>query len=278
MIHKVVRPLVLVIACLSCTLVLAQDKAARDRLLAARALYYTPTASGLKSFRCEARIDWKAMLMRFSGSEISDDNPVLKYLQGVHLAVVDQLKGKGVIEWADTGVPPEGKEESVKQLRDGLQTMVGGFFQSWNGYMNGSMVPIPDKSITVTEAGDGIHLHGTLTNMQFDEDFDTDILLTQAVVESSDLKVVAIPTYARTDDGLVISAVASQVNQPPSAPQTNVVFRIEYAKVDSFQLPSDIVLDIKNVGVTEIGLTACEVSVAGFTQSPTTKKSGTPTN
>src|SRR5580658_7977409 len=127
MVGKVVRLLIFVVACLFCTSILAaQEKTPRDRLLAAHGQYYTPTTSGLKSFQCGAAIDWKATLTRLSGAEIPEDNPVLKYLQGVNLSVVDQLKGKGSMEWTDTVVPPEGKEEAVKQMRDGLQEMMGG--------------------------------------------------------------------------------------------------------------------------------------------------------
>jgi hypothetical protein len=261
------------ITCFCSTSVLAQDKAATDRLFSAHAQYYTPTASGLKSFHCEATIDWKAMLTRFSGAEIPEDNPMLKYLRTVHLSVVDQLNGKGSLEWADTGVPPEGKEAGMKQMRDGLQVMMGAFFQSWNAYTNGSMVPFPDKSVEVTTAGDGIHLHGTSTNTKLDEDFDKNMLLTQVVVDSPEMKVVAIPTYVRTDDGLVLSAVASQVNQPPSAPPTESIFHVDYSKVDSYQIPSHVVFDIKNVGVIEVGFNACQVSVADSGQTPVAEKS-----
>ena len=255
-----------IIPCLCGTQIYAQDKAARDRLFAAHAQYYTPTASGLKSFRCEAAIDWRTMLTRLSGTEIREDNPVLKYLQTVHLSVVDQLNGKGSLEWSDTAVPPAGKEAVVKQMREGLQTMVGGFFQSWNGYMNGSMVPLPDNSVEVTTAGAGIHLHATPGTTNFDEDFDKDTLLTQAVVDNPQMRVVAIPTYERTEDGLVISAVSSRVNQPPSAAPMDVTFRVKYAKVDSFQIPSHVVYDIKNVGVIEVAFNTCQVSVTDSAQ------------
>jgi hypothetical protein len=264
--------------CLCSTSILAQDKAASDRLFAAHALYYTPTANGLKSFHCEATIDWKGLLTRLSGAEIPEDNPVLKYLQTVHLSVEDQLKGKGSMEWSDTGVPPEGKEEAVKQMRDGFQTMIGGFFQSWNGYVNGSMVPFPDKSFEVTTMGDGIHLHGTSNNAPFDEDFDKNMLLTHVVVDTPEIRVVAVPTYVRTEDGLVVSSVASQVNQPASAPPTDVVFRVEYAAVDSFQIPSHIVYDIKNVGVIEVGFNTCQLSVGDSPQKPAAEKPTHPTN
>jgi hypothetical protein len=249
---------------------------ARDRLSAARAQYYTPTAKGLKSFQCEAAIDWKALLTRFGGVEIPDDNPFLKYLQTVHLSVADQLRGNGSMEWSETTVPPEGKEQAVKQLRDGLQTMMGGFFQSWNAYMNGTMVPFPDQSIEVTTTGEGIHLHAN--NAAFDEDFDKNMLLTQAVVDTPELKVVALPTYVRTDDGLVVSSVAAQVNQPRSAPPMEVTFRVEYAAVDSFQIPSRVVYDVKNVGVFEFGFNTCQVSVADSPQEPAAEKSSHLTN
>lgn len=250
--------------------------AASDRLSTARAMYYTPTAQGLKSFQCEAAIDWKALLTRIGGAEIPDDNPVLKYLQTVHLSVVDQLRGSGSMEWTETEAPPVGKEQAVKQMRDGLQTMMGGFFQSWNAYMNGTMVPFPDQSFEVTTTARGIHLHAASASL--DEDFDENMLLTQAVVDTSELKVVALPTFVRTDDGLVVSSVVSHVNQPPSAPPVEVTFRVEYTAVDSFQIPSRVVYDVKNVGVFEFGFSSCDVSVADSSQKPAAEKPSQPTN
>jgi ketosteroid isomerase-like protein len=264
--------LLFALTCFYSTPTLAQDKAASDRLTVAHAQYYTPTASGLKSFRCEATIDWKALLERATGTEIPDDNPGLKYLQTVHLSVEDQLKGNGSMGWSATGVPPEGKEEGLEQMRGGLQTMIGGFFQSWNAFMNGSMVPLPDKTVDVTTEGVKTHLHSESANLKVDEDYDENMLLIQAVVVTPDMKVVAVPTYVRTDDGLVISAVASQLNQPPSAAPVEVTFRVEYTKVDSFQIPTHVVYDVKNVAVIEVGFSGCQVSTADSAQEPTTKE------
>src|SRR5262249_42745666 len=137
-----------------------------------------------------------------------------------------------------------------------------------NPYMNGSMVPLPDNSVAVTMAGAGIHLHGTSNNMKIDEDFDNNMLLTQVVVDSPEMKVVAVPTYMRADDGLVVSAVTSQLNQPPSAPPMQITFHVEYEKVDSFQIPSRVVYDLKNVGIIEIGFNTCRVSLTDPAQSP----------
>jgi hypothetical protein len=213
-------------------------------------------------------MDWQALLTRFSGTDIPKDNPMLKYLEAVHLSVSDELKGKGSLEWTSTAAPPEEKKESLKQMQEGFQTMIAGFFQTWNGYMNGAMVPLPDKSVTITTAGDGIHLSGTFDGETLDEDFDKNILLTQVLVVKPELRVLAKPSYATTADGLLVSSVVSQINQPPSAPPIEAVFRIEYAKVDSFQIPSHILIDLKNTGTIEVGFSACKVSVADWAKKP----------
>jgi hypothetical protein len=211
------------------------------------------------------------MLTRMSGTETPEENPGLKYLQTVHLSVADDLHGRGSLEWTSAGAPPEGKEAAIKQTREGLQNSIAGFFQTWNAYMNGSMVPLPDSSITVTKSGEGVHLSGLARDTKFDEDFDKNMLLTQVLVDSPDLKVLAIPTYVTTPDGLIVSAVRSQINQPPSAPPMEATFHIEYAKVDSFQIPSRIILDIRNTGLIEFGLSACQVSVAEWAKKPASR-------
>ena len=264
--------LLFAVACVCGASALAQDKAAINRLSLAHGQYYTPTASGLKSFRCDATIDWKALLERL-GAKVPEDDPWLKYLQSVHLSVVDQLKGTGSMEWSDTAVPPAGKDQNVQQTRGGLQTMFEGFFQSWNAYMNGGMVPLPDKTVEVTTEGMRTHLHGESTNLKLDEDYDENMLLIKAVVESPEMKVVAVPTYVRTDDGLIVSTVVSQVNQPPSAAPVQVTLRVAYTKVDSFQIPSHVVYDVKNVAVIEVGFSGCQVSTADSAKTSASKES-----
>lgn len=253
-----------VVFVLCVSLSFAQDKEVRDRLAAAHGQYYTPTASGLKSFHCEASMDWKALLSRFTAKDIPDDNPALRFLNTIHLAVDDDLHGSGSLEWTYVTDPPDNLKAGVDQIRDGLKTSVSGFFQSWNAYMNGSMVPLPDKTVTVTKSGEGVHLNGTAKDMTIDEDFDKNMLLTQALVVTPNLKVLAIPTFTSSPDGLLISTVLNKVNQPPTAPETQATFRIEYAKVDAFQVPSHLVFDIKNTGLIEIGFNSCKVAVADW--------------
>src|SRR5579859_3254365 len=233
---------------LACTSLPAQNKDPRARLTAAHALYYTPTTAGLKSFHCEAAIDWKSMLTRLTGVDIPDNNPALKFLQTVHLSVDDELKGNGSLGWSSESDAPQDKAAAIKQIQEGLKTSVAGFFQTWNVYMNGSMVPLPDSTLTIADAGEGVHLSGTSDGSSFDEDFDKNMLLTEVLVVNPNMKVLATPTYTSTPDGLLVSAVTSKVSQPSTAPPAEAIFRIDYLKVETFQIPSRVVFDVKNTG------------------------------
>jgi hypothetical protein len=266
MIRKIVVFLFCSLPCLYSTLLVAQEESPRDRLVTARAQYYAPAIRGLRTFHCDASFDWKAMMARYTSKEIPDDNPWLKYLQTVQFSVDDELRGKGSLQWTSPNPPPAGTEQALKQTEEGLQMSVAGFFQGWNAFMNGSMVPFPDSTVTVTKSGDGVHMSGTSKDLKFDEDFDKNMVLTQALADSPAMKILAIPTYANTPDGLIVSAVDAKVSQPSSAPQIETVYRIEYAKVGSFQIPSHVFLDIKNTGVIEFGLNNCTVSVADWAE------------
>ena len=237
----------------------AQKESPEDRLTRAHALYYTPTSKGLQSFSCQATVPWKTLLTSVSGTEIKDDNPLLVYLNSIHLSVSDSLGSTGSLEWAATTVPQPELEVPVAKMKEGFQQMVAGFFQSWNGYLNGLMVPYPGKTITVTAAGDGLHLHQDVSGLTFDEDLDKNSLLVTAKAFSTELKVIATPTFQQTDEGLLVTNVSSVVNQPPSAPPMKVEMLLEYGKVETFRIPSKVDFVIANVGTFELAMHDCRV-------------------
>lgn len=239
-----------------------QDKAATRKFYTARALYYTPTSQGLRSFHCDVVIDWKDLLTRVSGNEVKDDNPFLKYLQTARLFVSDDLKGKGQLDWANTAAPPENKEKAAAQMKEGFQQMMSGFFQTWNGYMNGTMVPIPDDSTTVTETDGGFRLHSKAAETEVNESFDKNLLLTEAHVLMANIDATAYPTYIDTPDGRVVSVIHTVYRQPPTAPPADVTFTVTYASVSTFRLPQTLKFEVKNVGAFLFSFSGCSVETA----------------
>lgn len=229
-----------------------------SRLLSARATYYTPTSAGLRGFHCTLNMDWPRLFQGF-GNPIAEDNPAMHYLRSVRLSVSDSLRGEGQLEWADTSTPPDAFAKGGAQMRDGLKQMMTGFFKSWNAYMNGGMVPVPDDTVTLTQNADGLRLH--TANSQFDvtEDFDNNVLLKQAHVLTSEMDILALPAYDQTPEGLRIASIASTIRQPKTAPPVLSTMTIKYAPVSGYQIPNFIGINIQNVGNFDFPLSNCAV-------------------
>jgi hypothetical protein len=235
----------------------AQTAPANTKFMSARALYYTPTVDGLKSFRCTVDFDWKDFLSRYSGTDMQDDNPILQYLRSIKLTASDDLNHDGHLEWITSSAPPAGKEDSIAKMKDGMQQMMVGFFSSWNAYMNGNMVPLPDSTTTITESTDGFRLHAASESTDVTELFDKNFLLTEAHVVQPVADVYAYPTFTDTPDGRIVSAIRTVFRQPPSAPPAELNIRVSYAPVDGFQLPARLDYELKNVGAFTFKFSAC---------------------
>ena len=233
------------------------------RLREARKLYYTPTAKGLTFFHCNATVDWKAMLTRFSGNPVPDSNPFLIYLNSVRMEVSDNLDGDGKLTWTDTSTAPANLQASRDQMRNGLLQMISGFYQSWNQFVNGGMVPAPDSSTTETNNDDGgLHMHGKDATTVFDEDFDKNMLLLSAHVVMANLDNTAYPTYEASTEGLRVNKVHNVLHQPPTAPAQDVTMAVTYMPVSTYQLPSTLAVTLQGVGEFDFSFNSCTINPA----------------
>jgi len=229
----------------------------KDRLYWGKTLYYNPTASGLKTFQCNVDYNWKDFLSRFSGTTIADDNPTLVYLQSTKLSIFDDLKSGGKLVWVNSATVPTGLNDHMTQMRTGMQQMVEGYFQSWNVFMNGSIVPAAEDSSNLSERDGHLLIHEVDKSITVDMDFDQNMLLVSMRALLSDSDTVMIPTFIQSPDGLLLGYAHSIIHQPPNAPPTEVNFTTTYAKVGKYQLPSKMNYEVKNVGVFEFPLSGC---------------------
>jgi hypothetical protein len=234
----------------------AQKLSPEDRFAQARATYYIP--SGLASLRCDISIDWKNLLTHFGGKVVADDDPYLHYLNSARLSVTDDLKGETTLGWANIGSPPAGTEDAATKMRTGIEQIVRGFFQPWNAYMNGAMVPPMDNNVTVTKVGSGFRIHEVNTTGTLDEKYDSNLLLTEAHVISKYADAMAYPKFANTANGRVVSVIRTTY-QTPAAPLTDITMTIAYVPVDSFQIPSTLKANYQKAGDIRLDFSSCTV-------------------
>ncbi len=209
----------------------------------ARALYYTPVDAGLEGFHCEISFDWKAFLQKANNQPVPDDDARLKYLRTIQLPLDDDLHTGGELHWAAPAPPPEETEDSVGKVRGGFQQMWSGFFQSWNGFLSGDMVSLDAKS-TVERTAAGYHVAARNGPGLAEEQYDNNLLLQSIHVSTPTLDSRLTPSFTPTAHGLLVSAIRSVYKQPPNAEPTEVVMKVNYAPVSTFQLPSEVVISV----------------------------------
>lgn len=208
-------------------------------LAKARSLYYTPIDAGLKSFHCDVSFDWKDFIQKASNQPVAEDDARLKYLKTIQLSVDDELRGTGELHWNAPSPPPDSTEESVAKIRGGMQQIWSGFFQSWNGFITGDLLLL-DAKATVERTSDGYHVAVRTGPSLAEEVFDSNLLLKTVQVTTPTLESVLSPEFTPSPGGLLVTTIASSYKQPPSTVATEVKMSIVYARVGTYQLPSEL--------------------------------------
>ena len=227
----------------------------------ARALYYTPIDKGLRGFGCDVGFDWKQFMEKANSAPVQDADERLAYLRSVKLTMSDDLNAGGQLQWAAPTTAPDASEESIAQIRSGMQAMWSGFFQSWNGFLTGDLVSLGDNQTTVerTSSG-GFHVFTTKGGKVAEEFFDKNLVLLSLHVSTPTLDSNLTPIFLDSAQGRLVTDLNSVVKQPPSAAGTTVDMQVGYAAVNGFQLPSTLQIDVGGTTAFDFTLSNCTVN------------------
>ena len=227
----------------------------------ARALYYTPVDKGLRGFGCDVGFDWKQFMEKANSASVQDTDERLAYLRGIKLTISDDLNVGGQLQWAAPTTAPDASEQSIAQIRSGMQAMWSGFFQSWNGFFTGDLVALGDTQTTVerTNSG-GFHVFTTQNGKVAEEFFDRNLVLLSLHVSTPTLDSNLTPIFVDSAQGRLVTDLNSVVRQPPNAAGTTVDMKVQYATVNGFQLPSALQINVGGTTAFDFALSNCTVN------------------
>jgi hypothetical protein len=229
----------LLLTMLFCPAIASAQTAPAMAVRRARALYYTPVDRGLESLRCDVGFDWKQFMEKAANQAVPADDARLRYLESIQLSVEDNLHGTGELHWTAPGPPPDASEESVTRIRDGVQQLWSGFFESWNNFVTGDLVTL-DANAMVEATPSGYHVGVRTGSSLAEEQYDPALLLKSVHVTTPTLDSTMLPSFTSSAQGLLITTMRSSVRQPPTAEPTNVVMQVQYQPVQTFQVPSQL--------------------------------------
>lgn len=223
----------------------------------ARSLYYTPVDHGLQSFQCGVSFDWKTFIEKASHQPVADTDARLVYLRTVKLSAQDDLHGKGELHWLASTPAPEGNADAVGRMRDGLQQLWAGFFQSWNGFVTGDMVTV-DPAAKVETTPDGYRMSARSGSGLAEELFNRSLVLQAVNTSTTAVESSMLPHFEPSAQGLLLTGIHSTYRQPPSAPPTSVDMQVTYAVTNGFELPASLTI---NAGPATFAFTLANCTV-----------------
>ena len=209
------------------------DKA--QLLLKARQIYYVLQNQGMKSFQCTVQPDWAkfAKFMTQNGSSV-DQAKIALITPVAFTAVVDEQGNATATPFLAGG----GKiDPAVNQMVGGAKQVIEGYFKSWGSVVfTGIFTPSDDESLTMVAQADGIHFSQKTGEANVDLVLNRDSLLTSMKVSTASAIIVMNPKYSKTDKGLLMTSLNSDINNGTQ----KVNFDVQYQTVEGFQLPGKV--------------------------------------
>ena len=209
------------------------DKA--QLLLKARQIYYVLQNQGMKSFQCTIQPDWAkfAKFMTQNGTVV-DQAKIALITPVAFTAVVDEQGNATATPFLASG---GSVDPTVDQMVSGAKQVIEGFFKSWGSVVfTGIFAPSDDQNLTMVAQPDGIHFSQKTGEANVDIVLNRDSLLTSMKVTTTSSIIVMNPKYSKTDKGLLMSSLNSDINNGTQ----KVNFEVQYQTVEGFQLPGKV--------------------------------------
>lgn len=209
------------------------DKA--QLLLKARQIYYVLQNQGVRSFQCTIQPDWAkfAKFMTQNGTSV-DQAKIALIAPVAFTAVVDEQGNATATPFLASGASVD---PTVSQMVGGAKQVVEGFFKSWGSVVfTGIFAPSDDQNLAMLAQPDGIHFSQKTGDANVDIVLNRDSLLTSMKVTTTSAIIVMNPKYSKTDKGLLMTSLNSDINNGTQ----KVNFEVQYQTVEGFQLPGKV--------------------------------------
>jgi hypothetical protein len=213
----------------------------------------------VKSFHCDVEVDWPAFFSVITGKTVPSDDLAVKKMQAIKISFTNNLSGGATVEWT----PPSGSSDStagIDQMKTGFVQMVTGFFQTWNGSLNGTLIPLAPRTLAPNANGFTVdESNGTDTEKLL---LDKDLKVTEIISKKPEATATVETNFQSSPKGLLLMDVTAEYHEPPSAPAVHLTMKTTFAPQGDFLVPDSLAVSIPNALAFNMKFTNCTVQKA----------------
>jgi hypothetical protein len=205
----------------------------REVVKKARDSYYSLKRLGLIEFRANIRPNWDVML---KGEPTPPE--AMKLLNGLHFSILFG-EGGNVIVNHQADVPP--KNETVakgyKDIFEGVDNAIYGFFETWNLFMFGSPFPEPDTVYELQDLGASYLLKYAEPKNMVATTFGKDFYIKEIQVTGESFSGAIKPQFKKTEHGYIIVAYQGSYSSVAGNQTSDLQVSIQYTEVNGLEVP-----------------------------------------
>jgi hypothetical protein len=205
----------------------------RDVISKARSSYYSLKRLGLIEFRANIRPNWELILKGGSASP-----EAMKLLNGLHFAILFGESGNVVVNH-QADFPPKNDvvAKGYKDIFEGVDNAIYGFFETWNLFMFGSPFPEPDSSYELQDLGAGYLLKYAEPKNKVATTFGKDFDIKEIQVSADSFSGAIKPQLKKTEHGQIIVAYKGSYLNAAGNLTSDLQVNIQYNEVSGLEVP-----------------------------------------
>lgn len=256
------------IACCMLTLALPQAYGAAppdkvEILKRARQSYYSLQQEGMAQFQCTTTVNWDYTLEDLRKSNPSGFATATRIFKPLRFLITHSLNGHTSVTHNELQAENEQQAQGFKQMYEGMDQAMTGFFESWNAFAVHIPLPDPSSEFQLEDREAGYLVSYKDGGADIATDMGKNFAITQLKVSAQSFSSTIEPKFNRSNKGFILSSYHAYYRNATGADATELQVWIDYQDVDHLKLPQRLRLTGSYSGTPfkmEVLFSACQAS------------------
>jgi hypothetical protein len=198
--------------------------------------YYNLRNEGMQSFQCSMIPNWGALLETQRKENPDAADRAIKLLGNLHFAAAVGDDNKIKITHNELTDQTDQTKAALKQIYDGMEQMVSGFFDTWALFTLASPFPEAISEYQLTDANSQYHLNYHDGDAQVATMMGSDFAISSIHVNTAQYRSTLEPLFTRSPKGFLLSAYQADYEDNNPAEATKLKILIGYQDVQGLQI------------------------------------------
>lgn len=199
----------------------------------AKQSYYNLPKNGFLEFKAKVEPNWSVAV-----KGIEQNPEAMRLLSGLKFSLM--LNSKGEIKLnheATIPAPNAAVDAGYKQIFEGMDQQVSGFFETWNLFMLSTPFPDENSEYTLEDSGNEYRINYKEQESAILIRMKKDLVVTEISTASSLFTSVVRPHFVKTSKGNILAGYSGSYLPATGPGKTELELQVEYLEVSGFQLP-----------------------------------------